>query len=103
MCPAFAGFYAFNPVALLSFAAEAHFDALMLAPLVWALYLFETGRSALGHRSGCDRKRREVGHAAAAAIFPEAAAEWRGHCGAGRWRSLRFSFGNRCLNGWMGC
>ena len=45
MNPAFAGFYAFSPVVLLSFAAEAHFDILMLAPLVWALWMYETGRT----------------------------------------------------------
>ena len=32
-----AGFYAFNPVILISFAAEAHFDSLMLAALLAAI------------------------------------------------------------------
>ncbi|NJR43062.1 MAG: hypothetical protein HC767_10790 [Akkermansiaceae bacterium] len=32
-----AGFYAFNPVVLISFAAEAHFDSLMTAALLAAL------------------------------------------------------------------
>lgn len=41
----FAGFYAFNPVTLLSYAGEAHFDAMMIAPLVWALYFYETGKT----------------------------------------------------------
>ncbi|MEO0510180.1 MAG: glycosyltransferase [Verrucomicrobiota bacterium] len=45
MSPGFAGFYAFNPMVLLSFAGEAHFDILMVAPLVWALWLYETGRT----------------------------------------------------------
>lgn len=43
---AYAGFYAFNPVVLVSFAVEAHFDALMLAALVWAVWAFETGRKS---------------------------------------------------------
>lgn len=33
-----AGFYAFNPVVLISFAAEAHFDSLMTAALLAALF-----------------------------------------------------------------
>ena len=41
----YAGFYAFNPVILLSYAAEAHFDSLMLAALVWALVAHEAGRT----------------------------------------------------------
>jgi hypothetical protein len=41
---AFSGFYALNPVVLMSFAGEAHFDSLMIAALMWALYLYETGR-----------------------------------------------------------
>jgi hypothetical protein len=40
---AYSGFYAFNPVVLLSFAGEAHFDSLMLAALVWAVWAFEVG------------------------------------------------------------
>jgi len=42
---AYAGLYAFNPVVLMSFAGEAHFDALMLAALVWAVWAFESGRT----------------------------------------------------------
>ncbi len=45
MSPAFAGFYAFNPMVLLAFAAEAHFDALLVAPLVWAVWAVESGRA----------------------------------------------------------
>lgn len=41
---AYAGFYAFNPLVLVAFAAEAHFDALMLAALVWALAAHGAGR-----------------------------------------------------------
>jgi hypothetical protein len=40
-----AGFYAFNPIILVSFAAEGHFDILMIAPLVWALVAAERGRA----------------------------------------------------------
>ncbi|MGB5733926.1 MAG: glycosyltransferase [Thiohalocapsa sp.] len=41
-----AGFYAFNPIILVSFAAEGHFDILMICPLVWALVAAERGRAA---------------------------------------------------------
>lgn len=44
MALAYAGFYAFNPVVLISYAAEAHFDALMVAALVWALVAHSAGR-----------------------------------------------------------
>ena len=40
-----AGFYAFNPIILVSFAAEGHFDILMIAPLVWALVASERGHT----------------------------------------------------------
>ncbi len=45
MSLAYAGFYAFNPVVLVAFAGEAHFDVLMLAALVWALRSYEAGRT----------------------------------------------------------
>jgi hypothetical protein len=45
MALAYAGFYAFNPLVLISYAAEAHFDALMVAALVWALVAEGAGRS----------------------------------------------------------
>lgn len=38
------GFYAFNPVVLISFAAEAHFDSLMTAALLGALLAAERNR-----------------------------------------------------------
>ncbi|MFQ3271231.1 MAG: hypothetical protein ACI9A1_001554, partial [Lentimonas sp.] len=43
----YSGFYALCPVVLISYAGEAHFDALMLAPLVWALWAYESGRRTL--------------------------------------------------------
>ena len=43
----YSGFYALCPVVLISYAGEAHFDALMLAPLVWALWAYESGRRML--------------------------------------------------------
>ena len=45
MALAYAGFYAFNPIVLISYAAEAHFDALMVAALVWALVAHGAGWS----------------------------------------------------------
>ena len=44
---AYAGLYAFSPLVLLAFAGEAHFDALMLAPLVWAVWAYEKERGKL--------------------------------------------------------
>lgn len=44
MALGYAGFYAFNPVVLISYAAEAHFDSLMVAALVWALAAHSAGR-----------------------------------------------------------
>lgn len=41
---AYSGFYALSPLVLLSYAGEAHFDALMIAALVWAVVAFESGR-----------------------------------------------------------
>ncbi|MFW5874065.1 MAG: glycosyltransferase [Verrucomicrobiota bacterium] len=37
MSEAHAGFYALNPLVLVAYAGEAHFDALMVAALVWAV------------------------------------------------------------------
>lgn len=45
MALAYAGFYAFNPVVLISYAVEAHFDALMVAALVWAVVAHSSGRA----------------------------------------------------------
>ena len=42
---AFSGFYALNPVVLVAFAGEAHFDSLMIAALVWAVFAYETNCS----------------------------------------------------------
>lgn len=39
----YAGFYAFNPVVLIAFAAEAHFDVFVVAALVGALWAYESG------------------------------------------------------------
>jgi hypothetical protein len=44
LSPGYAGFYAFNPIVLLSFAGEGHFDSLMIAALVWALVAHGVGR-----------------------------------------------------------
>ena len=41
---AYAGLYAFNPVVLLSFAGEGHFDVLMIASLVWAVWAYDQKR-----------------------------------------------------------
>lgn len=43
----YAGLYAFSPVVLVSFAGEAHFDAWMLAALVWGVWAVEAGRQKL--------------------------------------------------------
>lgn len=43
----YSGFYALCPVVLISYAGEGHFDALMVAPLVWALCAYECGRLKL--------------------------------------------------------
>lgn len=42
-----AGFYAFNPVILISFAAEGHFDILMVAALVGAIWASDARRPGL--------------------------------------------------------
>jgi len=44
MSRAFSGLYALNPVVLVAFAGEGHFDSLMLAPLMWGVYAYEIGR-----------------------------------------------------------
>lgn len=41
---AYAGLYAFSPLVLLAYAAEGHFDVLMVTPLVWALLFYERGK-----------------------------------------------------------
>lgn len=41
-----AGFYAFNPIVLISFAAEGHFDSLMTAALLAALFAAVKNRSS---------------------------------------------------------
>ena len=41
----FSGFYSLNPVILTAFAGEAHFDSLMVAAMMWGVYVYETGRS----------------------------------------------------------
>lgn len=42
---AFSGLYALNPIVLLAYAGEAHFDSLMVAALVWAVCAAEAGRT----------------------------------------------------------
>ena len=44
---AFSGFYALNPIVLIAFAGEAHFDSLMLAALMWAFWAYQAGRTNL--------------------------------------------------------
>jgi len=44
---AFSGFYALNPIVLLAYAAEAHFDSLMVAALMSALCVHQAGRQQL--------------------------------------------------------
>lgn len=41
-----AGFWAFNPIVLISFAAEAHFDSLMVATLLAAILTATSGRKS---------------------------------------------------------
>ncbi len=45
--PSYSLFYALNPVVLVSFAAEAHYDSLFVLPLVGAVLALETGRARL--------------------------------------------------------
>ena len=42
-----AGFYAFNPVVLIAFAAEAHYDSLMVAAIIGSLYAATSRRLTL--------------------------------------------------------
>jgi hypothetical protein len=44
----YVGFYAWNPLVLVAFAGEGHFDVLMLAALVWGLWAWEIGRRKMG-------------------------------------------------------
>jgi len=44
---AFSGFYALNPIVLIAFAGEAHFDSMMIAALMWALCAYEAGRTRI--------------------------------------------------------
>lgn len=45
--PSWSLFYAINPVVLVSFAAEAHYDALFILPLTGAVVALESGRKHL--------------------------------------------------------
>ena len=47
MALAYSGLYALNPIVLIAYAGEAHFDSLMMAALVWALCAAEAGRTQL--------------------------------------------------------
>ena len=44
---AYSGLYALNPIVLIAYAGEAHFDSLMVAALVWAVCAAEVGRTKL--------------------------------------------------------
>lgn len=43
----YAAFYSLNPLALVAFAGEGHFDVLMLAAVVWGLWAWDCGRRQL--------------------------------------------------------
>mgnify|MGYP001579491958 CR=1 FL=1 len=43
----YSGLYALNPIVLLAYAGEAHFDSLMVAALMWALCAHQAGRRQL--------------------------------------------------------
>ena len=47
MSLAFSGLYALNPIVLIAYAGEAHFDSMMMAALVWAVCAAEAGRTKL--------------------------------------------------------
>lgn len=47
MSLAFSGLYALNPIVLIAYAGEAHFDSMMVAALVWAVCAVEAGRTKL--------------------------------------------------------
>lgn len=53
LATAFAGLYAFNPVVLVAFAGEGHFDALMVAALVWAVVAHERARGVPAFALAC--------------------------------------------------
>jgi hypothetical protein len=42
-----AGFYAFNPIILIAFAAEAHFDSLMIAAMLAAILAAQSGKKSV--------------------------------------------------------
>jgi hypothetical protein len=43
----YSGFYALSPIVLIAYAGEGHFDALMVAALVWAVWAAAVGRDKL--------------------------------------------------------
>jgi hypothetical protein len=43
----YSGFYALSPIVLIAYAGEGHFDALMVAALVWAVWAAAVGREKL--------------------------------------------------------
>lgn len=43
----YSGFYALSPIILIAYAGEGHFDALMVAALVWAVWAAAVGREKL--------------------------------------------------------
>ncbi|MGZ0709439.1 glycosyltransferase [Coraliomargarita sp. W4R53] len=43
----YSGFYALSPIVLISYAGEGHFDALMVAALVWGIWAAAVGRDKL--------------------------------------------------------
>jgi GT2 family glycosyltransferase len=43
----YAGFYALSPIVLIAYAGEGHFDSLMVAALVWAVWAAAVGRDKL--------------------------------------------------------
>ena len=45
MSLAYSGLYALNPIVLVAYAGEAHFDSMMVAALVWAVCAVEAGRT----------------------------------------------------------
>lgn len=47
MSLAYSGLYALNPIVLIAYAGEAHFDSMMVAALVWAVCAVEAGRTKL--------------------------------------------------------
>ncbi|WOO39733.1 glycosyltransferase [Rubellicoccus peritrichatus] len=47
LSPNYAIFYSLNPIVLVAYAGEAHFDSLMVAPLIWTIWAFEKKRNKL--------------------------------------------------------